>query len=130
LGTTFLQTFTDAPVTQPSTVLSTSTSTETQVSQTTTVSTTTSTTTVAGATITAAYGKRGEAKVPQWACDCPDNARLSSACACAGFQPRTVTASAQTVYITIPVPTPTSTSFVIGQTTQAVTGEHLQQATH
>jgi hypothetical protein len=91
----------------------------------TTTSTTLAAADVAAATITVKYGKRGDAKtqVPQWACDCPDFARLSSACACAGFQPQTVTASAPTVIVNVDAPTPTSTVFTVGQTTVGVTSK-------
>jgi hypothetical protein len=76
-------------------------------------------------------GKRGEAKtqVPQWACDCPDLARLSSACACAGFQPRTVTASVVTVYVSVNAPTPTSTVYAVGGTTVSATRKILEDNT-
>jgi hypothetical protein len=126
-GATETFTTTDSTTSTTQIVLSTSTTTTTQVNQGFTTSTTTTSTTAAAATITAAYGKRGEAKVPQWACDCPDVARLSSACACAGFQPRTVTASAPTVYTTVPLSTSVSTTLAVGLTTVGATGESLSE---
>jgi hypothetical protein len=61
--------------------------------------------------------------VPQWACDCPENSRLSSACACAGFSPQTVTASASMVTVTVTAAAATSTDFVVGQTFVGATGQ-------
>jgi hypothetical protein len=81
------------------------------------------------ATITVKNGKRGDSKtqVPQWACDCPDLTRFSSACACAGFQPRTVTAAAATVTVTTDAPTPTNTVYTVGQATVGVTGKIFRE---
>jgi hypothetical protein len=94
---------------------------------TTTAVTTTATTSAAGAA--GGPSKRGETqtKPPQWACDCSDLARFSSACACAGFQPRTVTASAPTVILTVDAVTPTSTIYAVGQTTVGATGKILSK---
>jgi H+/gluconate symporter-like permease len=94
------------------------TTTVTSLTTTITTSTTVATTTAAE-TVTPVYGKRGndvKTQVPQWACDCRDNSRFSSACACAGFQQQTVTAPAKTV-TSIVYATPTTTSFVVSQTT-------------
>jgi hypothetical protein len=90
----------------------------------TSLTTSTTTLTVAG-TASAVFGKRGAAttKVPQWACDCSDVPRFSSACGCAGFTQKTVTASAPTTYVTVTAATPITTAFINGQTTVSATGK-------
>ena len=120
---TAVVTTTDRTATSTTVTLTTSSTITTQVDPAFTTVTTTTTTSIAAATITAKFGKRDGANVPEWACDCPDTTRLSSACACAGVHARTVTAAASTVTETVTVATPTSTVYVVGQTTEGATGE-------
>ncbi|KAF1818863.1 uncharacterized protein K489DRAFT_81848 [Dissoconium aciculare CBS 342.82] len=117
ISSTTTTTTTDQTITSTAVVVSTDLTTVI----TTTAVTTTATTSAAGAA--GGPSKRGETqtKPPQWACDCSDLARFSSACACAGFQPRTVTASAPTVILTVDAVTPTSTIYAVGQTTVGAT---------